>query len=548
MNQPLVQIETPIDFLIITALKEERDAVLKLLESPRKIQRDGVSTYYIASVTAYAQNGSYEVAVTMLNDMGNVEAAQHTTRALQELAPDYVLMVGIAGGVRGKVKLGDIIVARQVWYYEPAKVNPEGTQLRPIMYTVDPMLLDRTQNYTDLSWRDLIQVNRPSRRTKKLSSEEQSDVIFGAIATGEKVVGDIEFMKQIRKIHPKIIGVEMEAFGVAVAAANNRDRPRFIAIRGICDFADRTKNDAWHHYAAESAAAFTIGFLKSGPVAPRSARVARLQQNATLVAIRHQSMEQIPSKALISSLPPEYADHHVVELAVDQTDLYQAGRLANPMEAIRRQQDLENRLNELLSQYPHAEVAYYSIAHIPLLFLAGYQSSNRRSILFFDFNRQTRTWNQLQLGGSEEQLVVTGLPFKRTRARGDVVIRMSISYRVTSDVVEEVVHKPIASISLSLTPPKIDKITSEQQIREYGVTFRHIMDQIHERLPNTTAIHIFYSGPPAFAFYCGQQISKTIHPKIVVYNYVAKDTPSYSWGIDITGDISSGNLLVQPRC
>lgn len=306
MSQPNSQVEPLVDFLIITALKEERDAVLNLLDSPRKIQRDGAPTYHIASVPAYAQDGSYEVAVTMLNDMGNVEAAQHATRALHDLTPDYVLMVGIAGGVRGKVKLGDIIVARQVWYYEPAKVNSDSSQLRPIVYPADPLLLDRTQNYTDLSWRDLIQTTRPSRRTRKPSSEEQSEIVFAAIATGEKVIADTEFMKQIRQLHAKIAGVEMEAFGVAVAAANSRDRPRFIAIRGICDFADRSKNDAWHHYAAESAAAFTIGFLRSGPVAPRSVRVARLQQNTTLIAIRHQSMEQIPEKALISSLPPEF--------------------------------------------------------------------------------------------------------------------------------------------------------------------------------------------------------------------------------------------------
>lgn len=546
MSQPKLQQSTAVDFLIITALREERDAVLGMLDSPRKIQREGAPTYYLASVRAYAQDGSYEVAVTMLNDMGNVEAAQHATRVLQDLAPDYILMVGIAGGVRGKVKLGDVIVARQVWYYEPAKVSPEGSQLRPIVYPADPLLLDRTQNYTDLSWRDLIQATRPSPRTKKALSEEHSDIVFGAVATGEKVVADVEFLKQIRRLHAKIVGVEMEAFGVAVAAANDRDRPRFIAIRGVCDFADRSKNDAWHYYAAESAAAFTIGFLRSGPVAPRSVRVARHQQDATFIAIRHQSMEKIPEKALISALPPELAEHQLVELIIDQTDLYHDGRLADPMEAVRRQYNLDDRLNALLDLHPNAQIAYYGIAHIPLLFLAGYRLSNRRNIMFFDFNRHTREWNQLQLGGKADPLVLTGLPSRRRKASGDVVIRMNISYRVTAEVVEAVVPKHIASISISLNPPKLDKITTEHQIRDYGAVFRRVMDQIHELLPNTTTIHLFYSGPPAYAFYCGQQVSKTIHPRIVVYNYVAKDTPNYSWGIDITSSIDAPDFLVYP--
>ncbi len=546
MSRATSKLDTPIDFLIITALREERDAVLGLLGAVRKVQHEGSPTYYLASVPAYAQDGSYEVAVTMLNDMGNVESAQHTTRALQDLTPDYVLMVGIAGGIRGKVKLGDVIVAKQIWYYEPAKVTPDGPQPRPKVYPADPFLLDRTQNYNDLSWRELIQTTRPSRRSNKATLEEQSNTIFDVIATGEMVVSTDDFIKQIRQQHGKIVGVEMEAFGVAVAAANSRDRPRFIAIRGVCDFADQYKNDAWHHYAAESAAAFTIGFLRSGPVQPRSNRIAHLQQNTTLITIRHQSMEKIPEKALISALPPEFVGHQVVELAIDQTDLYRDGRLADPMEAVHRQRDIEERLSAHLGLHPNAQIAYYGIAHIPLLFLAGYHLSNRRNILFFDFNRRTRDWNQLQLGGEGEFLALTGLPARRKKAHGDVVIRMSVSYRVTDEVIAEVVPTPIAVVSLGLDHPSIDKITTERQVHEYGAVFRNAMDQIHELLPNTNTIHLFYSGPPALAFYCGQQVSKTIHRRIVVYNYVAKDVPNYSWGIDITSNIDAPVFFVRP--
>jgi len=537
--------DNPVDFLIITALPEERDAVLALLVPVRKVQHEGAPTYYRATIPAYAQNSEYEIAVTMLNDMGNVEAAQHTTRALQDLAPDYVLMVGIAGGIRGKVKLGDVIIARHVLYYEPARVTPNGLDLRPISYPADPLLLDRSQNYTDLSWRDLIQTSRPSRRGRGAAVDEQSAVVVGLIATGEKVVADRAFVGQMRRLHSKLVGVEMEAFGVAVAAANNRDRPRFLAIRGVCDYADPSKNDRWHRYAAESAAAFTIGFLRSGPVPPRAARVARLTQAATLIAIRHQSMEQIPEKAIISSLPPEQADYHIVELVVDQCDLYRNGRLTDPLEAARRQANLEDRLTMLLASHPNAHVAYYGIAHIPLLCLAGYSLSNRRAVSLFDFNRRARTWNQLQLGGESPPLLLSGLPARVKRAQGDVVIRMSLSYRVTPDVVAAIVPAPIASLHLGLEQPTLDIVTSEHQVREYGQAFRQMMDHVHELLPNATGIHLFYAGPPAVAFYCGQQVSKTIHPRIVVYNYVAKDVPNYSWGLDITRSIDAADFIVR---
>src|SRR6266508_263489 len=358
-----------IDFLIVTALPEERDALLALLDSVQKIWNEGSPTYYRAKIPAYATDGEYQVVVTMLNDMGNVEAAQHTTQAIHDLGPDYVLMVGIAGGVRGKVQLGDVIVARQVIYYEHAKLTPADLEARPSAYPADPTLLDRAQNYTDLSWRDLIRAARPAKRGRKKSQQEQSDTIFGVIATGEKVIADADVIAQLRRMHSKLVGVEMEAFGVAVATANNRDRPRFMAIRGVCDYADDTKDDRWHRYAAESAAAFTIGFLRSGPVVPRATRVERQVRDATLIAIRHQSMERFPDRAIISSLPPELADYAIEEIVVDQSDLFSGGRLIDPLQAAHRQGNLDQRLDELLSKQGDAKVAYYGIAQRPLLFL-----------------------------------------------------------------------------------------------------------------------------------------------------------------------------------
>jgi nucleoside phosphorylase len=37
-----------------------------------------------------------------------------TTRVIQRWQPEHVLMVGIAGGVPGKVALGDVVVAESI--------------------------------------------------------------------------------------------------------------------------------------------------------------------------------------------------------------------------------------------------------------------------------------------------------------------------------------------------------------------------------------------------------------------------------------------------
>jgi hypothetical protein len=265
-----------------------------------------------------------------------------------------------------------------------------------------------------------------------------------------------------------------------------------------------------------------------------------------LIAVRHQSMEHIPAKAILSALPSHLQDCDYTEIVIDQCDLFQNGRLIDPHQAARRQRDVEKQVAALLMRHPEAHLAYYGIAHIPLLFLAGYMLSHRRALLHFAEDRYTRSWDLLQRGGAAPALTLSGLPSAVVWEQGDVVIRINVSYRVLEQAVAEIVAAPLASLELSLAQPQLDVVTSEQQVRDYTQAFRQMMDQVHELLPHATCIHIFYAGPPSLAFCCGQQISKTIHPRIVVYNYFGKDVPRYSWGLDITQDSEAEGFVVRP--
>jgi len=257
-------------------------------------------------------------------------------------------------------------------------------------------------------------------------------------------------------------------------------------------------------------------------------------------------MEQIPANDLRAWLPADVRDCEYIEISIDQCGLFQNGRLTDPYAAARRQHDLEERVAALLVQHPNAQLAYYGIAHIPLLFLAGYTLSNRRAILLFENDRYTRSWDLLQRMGATPQLHLSGLPADIERRQGDVVLRISISYRVTEDAVAEVIPEPLASIELGLDQPQPDAVTSEPQLWAYTRAFREMMDQIHHYLPRATCIHIFYAGPPALAFACGQHVSKTIHPRLVIYNFFGRDQPRYSWGFDFMSHIDSDGFLHRP--
>ena len=530
-----------VDFLIITALRQELNAVLKKLGCCQNFEEGSYPTYYRATLKSGSEcnQKNLEVAVTMLSKPGNIHAAEHTTRCIQCLKPHSVLMVGIAGGIRDKVNLGDVVVSNKIVCYEYTKETSSGSEQRNEVESVDRLLLDRAMN-RDNDWHTLIRAKRPTNP----DNAELPQVHFAPIASGEKVIADENRARELTQSDPKIAAIEMESFGVAVAAAKSENRPRFIAIRGISDYADDEKNDDWHEYAADSAAAFTTGLLRSGAIPSPDNSHPPIPK--TVIAIRHHSLDTLPNKLTEATLPETWGPADLVHVEINQTDLYDNGRLTNPVEATRRQMDIIPQLSEVVSSQPDAKLCYYGIVHIPLLFHIGCQVLNRTPLHFFEQNRFTKQWGFLQKGEDYPQIMFEGLPEVATQEAGDVIVRISISYAVALEIIEGIVTNPIASLHLSIGQPKIDVVTCTDQLEQYSDAFRDMLDEIHKKLPNAECVHVFYAGPVALAVNFGRQISKTIDPRIIVYNYSSKDNPlGYAWGLEITADVDSPGFMTR---
>ena len=530
-----------VDFLIITALRQELNAVLKKLGCCQKTEEGSYPTYYRKTLNTDSESNqkNLELAVTMLSEVGNVHAAEHTTRCIQFLKPHFVIMVGIAGGIRDKVNLGDVVVSNKIVCYEYTKETPSGAMQRNEVESVDRLLLDRAMN-RDNEWHTLIRAKRPTNT----NTRELPQVHFAPIASGEKVIADENRARELMRSDRKIAAIEMESFGVAVAAAKSEIRPRFIAIRGISDYADDEKNDDWHEYAADSAAAFTINLLRSGAIPSPDNSHPPIPK--TVIAIRHHSMEALPNRLTEATLPETWGPANLVDIEINQTNLYDNGRLTDPVEAARRQRDIIPQLSEAVSTHPDAELGYYGIVHIPLLFHIGCQVLTRIPLYFFEHNRFTKQWDFLQKGEDYPQIMLEGLPDVASQKAGDVIVRISISYAVTLETIEGIVTNPIASLHLSIDQPKRDVVTSTDQLEQYSVEFRDMLDEIHKKLPNAECVHVFYAGPVALAVNFGHQISKTIHPRIIVYNYSSKDNPpGYAWGLEVTADVDSPGFMTR---
>ena len=260
-SSQLIEIPKPVmganmDFGIITALDTELYAVKSILDTYEQ-KKVGATTYYLGEINS--NNRSFKIALAKTFKMGNVSAALTTQELIHNFDPNYIIMIGIAGGIkRDKLELGDVVVADLVIDYEYSKILPESYEPRIDAHQTDYSIVESAQHFDSEGSIDL---PCPSGEPDK-----KSKLFIGPIASGNKVVTDEKFIKDIKSHNSKIIAIEMESEGVCTAAWHLSIPKRVVIIRGVSDMADVDKDAVdWHPFSASAAARFFVDFLKCNP-------------------------------------------------------------------------------------------------------------------------------------------------------------------------------------------------------------------------------------------------------------------------------------------
>jgi nucleoside phosphorylase len=245
-------IRDTIDVVLFTVNDREFRAVMHLLKAYPGRSRvlrfyEGSGTYYIGRF------GQFNTAVTRCR-MGSIEA--NSVRAIAPDAfrlwhPRAMVMVGVAFGKDpAKQKIGDVLVASQVISYEPQRVGRDQIVMRGAHTPSTSVLLNRFEN--NPRWRFL----RPDGK--------RCSIIVGPVLSGEKLVDDPDYHRQLFRSFPQAVGGEMEGAGLAAAATDLH--AVWILAKAICDWGDGKKNDKFQPLAAASAASLVHNVLSQKTV------------------------------------------------------------------------------------------------------------------------------------------------------------------------------------------------------------------------------------------------------------------------------------------
>ena len=256
------------DIGIICALEHpELSAVIRVLGGPNAWKEGGNPRFtHVYRETEFATNNGQKLKVvaTTSTSMGLTAAAIATTQLVLQFRPKIVVMVGIAAGTRsGKKQFGDVLVADPSVDYNSGKVvDTDGIRAflpDPYPIGLNPRLRSVLHKYH--GQHPIFKAIR-KRWSGSLPSGE-NHLHVGPLGAADQVIDDASRIEEIQKNWRKLIGVEMETYGVYRACEEAPEpKPRFVSFKAVCDFAAE-KTDSWQDYAAFVAAEFAVEFLKT---------------------------------------------------------------------------------------------------------------------------------------------------------------------------------------------------------------------------------------------------------------------------------------------
>ncbi|WP_100610750.1 phosphorylase family protein [Confluentibacter lentus] len=260
------------DVAIITALPHpEFEAILRLNNGkwePVEVENDFIKYYK----STFVEGGTIKTIIAATADQMGMTAASHlSTKMILYFKPKYLIMSGIAAGIKDRgLGYGDILVAEQSWDYGSGKIiemdKKNESELSDIKFLPDTrdiqlsadlkakisnfklsrgMILDKIQN----EW----QGDSPSTKLQ---------LHLGPIGSGSYVISSELTLKDIKEHQRKLLGIEMETFGVYYAAEHSPEpKTKAISIKSVSDYGDGTKNDKFQKYAAYTSANFIYQFI-----------------------------------------------------------------------------------------------------------------------------------------------------------------------------------------------------------------------------------------------------------------------------------------------
>lgn len=246
------------DIAILTAVDIEFDAVKALNNgnwSSLRITQDSTNYW---ETTLQNDDKSFRIVCACLPQMGMVASAAYTMKIINNFRPKYLFMPGICASLKDNEThgYGDVLIIDECWDGGAGKIGKDDKN----EYTFEPVALHLR---LDPTISDAIRTIKEDKNTLRLIKDSfqgtkpntELNVHIGSVVTVAGVIANEEISHELKGKDRKLLGLEMEGYGVYYSAFNSSlPKPHVLALKSVCDFANSKKNDAFQNYSAYTSA------------------------------------------------------------------------------------------------------------------------------------------------------------------------------------------------------------------------------------------------------------------------------------------------------
>jgi adenosylhomocysteine nucleosidase len=229
---------------ILSALAEEQQGLLELLQGPQRVQRAG-REFWLGQLHGTP-------VVLALSRIGKVAAATTTTTLIEAFGARRLVFTGVAGGIAPGVRVGDVVVAQEFVQHD--------MDASPLFPRYQIPLYDRERFACDVALADALLA---ATRVALSRLELPATVHHGLVASGDRFVSAAAEARALHAAlteagHPPL-AVEME--GAAVAQVCHDYAIPFAAVRTISDRADDTAHVDFPQFVTNVASRYALAIV-----------------------------------------------------------------------------------------------------------------------------------------------------------------------------------------------------------------------------------------------------------------------------------------------
>jgi nucleoside phosphorylase len=189
-----------------------------------------------------------------------------TMKLIQNFRPRYLIMTGIMASTKDKSEgsfgFGDIILTDECWDGGAGKISEDNQGGTIFQASAKHLTLNADIKEIARSYQLDATLFNNIREKSILKPKTVLELHIGPTTSVAGVIENSEVIKQLKSHDRKLLGLDMETYGVFYAANNcSNPKPVAISIKSISDFADTAKNDQFQQYAAYTSAYFMYHFV-----------------------------------------------------------------------------------------------------------------------------------------------------------------------------------------------------------------------------------------------------------------------------------------------